>query len=103
MKYKLTKAEQETIIHFDEELETASIYTHDARLRKKLMELSKRSPEQFVLERKGPQWLVVYRIPKRCVGIRPPYSEKRREQQKMEAKLNGLPFAEKEDAEHGTN
>ena len=25
-------------------------------------------------------------IPKRCVGIRPPYSEKRREQQRQEAK-----------------
>lgn len=103
MKYKLTKAEQETIISFDEEMDTASVYTYDSRLRKKLIELSKRFPEQFVLERKEAQGLVVYRIPKRCVGIRPPYSEKRREQQKMEAKLNGLPFAEKEDAEHGTN
>ena len=29
MKYKLTKAEQETVINFDNELDTASIYTHD--------------------------------------------------------------------------
>ena len=27
MKYKLTKAEQETVINFDNELDTASIYT----------------------------------------------------------------------------
>ena len=30
MKYKLTKAEQETVINFDNELDTASIYTHDS-------------------------------------------------------------------------
>ncbi len=98
MKYKLTKAEQETIINFDEELDTASIYTHDSRLRKKLAELSRRFPEQFILERKGTQGLVVYQIPKRCVGIRPPYSEKRREQQKKQARVTGLPFAEKKQA-----
>ena len=39
MKYKLTKAEQETVINFDNELDTASIYTHDSRLIKKLREL----------------------------------------------------------------
>ena len=32
MKYKLTKAEQETVINFDNELDTASVYTHDSRL-----------------------------------------------------------------------
>lgn len=39
MKYKLTKAEQETVINFDNELDNASIYTHDSRLIKKLREL----------------------------------------------------------------
>ena len=38
MKYKLTKAEQETVLNFDNELDTASIYTHDSRLIKKLRE-----------------------------------------------------------------
>lgn len=47
MKYKLTKAEQETVINFDNELDTASIYTHDSRLIKKLRELRKQYPEQF--------------------------------------------------------
>lgn len=50
MKYKLTKAEQETVINFDNELDTASIYTHDSRLIKKLRKLRKQYPEQFVLE-----------------------------------------------------
>ena len=89
MKYKLTKAEQETVINFDNELDTASIYTHDSRLIKKLRELRKQYPEQFILEHRE-HGSVTYTIPKRCVGIRPPYSEKRREQQRQEAKENGL-------------
>ena len=96
MKYKLTKAEQETVINFDNELDTASIYTHDSRLIKKLRELRKQYPEQFILEHRE-HGSVTYTIPKRCVGIRPPYSEKRREQQRQEAKENGLPFMEKGD------
>ena len=94
MKYKLTKAEQETVINFDNELDTASVYTHDSRLIKKLRELRKQYPKQFVLECRE-HGSVTYTIPKRCVGIRPPYSEKRREQQRQEAKENGLPFMEK--------
>ena len=84
MKHKLTKAEQETVINFDNELDTASIYTHDSRLIKKLRELRKQYPEQFILEHRE-HGSVTYTIPKRCVGIRPPYSEKRREQQRQEA------------------
>jgi len=81
MKYKLTKAEQETVINFDNELDTASIYTHDSRLIKKLRELRKQYPEQFILEHRE-HGSVTYTIPKRCVGIRPPYSEKRRGKQR---------------------
>ena len=101
MKYKLTKAEQETVINFDNELDTASIYTHDSRLIKKLRELRKQYPEQFILEHRE-HGSVTYTIPKRCVGIRPPYSEKRREQQRQEAKENGLPFMEKGEMNDGS-
>lgn len=68
---KLTFAEQETIILWDNGTDTAEVYTHDARLTGKLRELSQRSPEDYVLERSGPGRSVTYRIPKRCVGIRP--------------------------------
>ena len=44
MKYKFTKAEQETVINFDNEMDTASVYTHDSRLIKKLRELRKQYP-----------------------------------------------------------
>ena len=66
-KYKLTLAEQETVINFDNELPTASIYTHDARLIRKLEELSAKYPEQFKLQHKGPDRGVTYTLPKRCL------------------------------------
>lgn len=94
---KLTLAEQETIILWDNELDTAEVYTHDARLINKLRELSQRFPDTFVLQRTGQGRSVTYRIPKRCVGIRPPYSEERRRKQSEDAKENGLPFLKKEE------
>lgn len=69
---------------------------------KKLRELRKQYPEQFILEHRE-HGSVTYTIPKRCVGIRPPYSEKRREQQRQEAKENGLPFMEKGEMNDGKN
>ena len=68
---KLSLAEQETIILWDNGTGTAEVYTHDARLTGKLRELSQRFPEAFVLKRSGPGRSVTYQIPKRCVGIRP--------------------------------
>ncbi|MDO4647895.1 MAG: immunoglobulin [Eubacteriales bacterium] len=94
--YHLTKAEMETIVNYDEELPTATIYTFDQRMIRKLKELEQKYPDQFVMKRKGPGRAVTYEFPKRCFGIRPPYSENRRKQQIMDAKTNGSPFAEQE-------
>ena len=94
---KLTLAEQETIILWDNELDTAEVYTHDARLTNKLRELSRRFPAAGVLKETGPGRFVTYQVPKRCVGIRPPYSEERRQRQRQDAKENGLPFLRKEE------
>ena len=93
--YRLSLAEQETIILWDNGAGTAEVYTHDARLINKLRELSQRFPETFVLKRSGPGRSVTYQIPKRCVGIRPPYSEERRQQQRRDAKEHGLLFLTK--------
>ena len=90
--YALTLAEQETVVNYDNELPTASIYTHDPRMLGKLRELARKYPEQFRLIRKGPGNAVTYEFPKRCFGIRPPYSENRKKQQAADAKANGLPF-----------
>ena len=41
---RLTLAEQETIILWDNELDTANVYTHDQRIANKLRELEKKYP-----------------------------------------------------------
>ncbi len=93
---QLSLAEQETIILWDNGLDTAEVYTHDQRLLNKLRGLSRQFPENFVRTRTGPGRSETYRIPKRCVGVRPPYSERRREQQRQDAQRYGLPFMMKE-------
>ena len=52
MNSKLTLAEQETIILWDNELDTASIYTHDPRLLRRLAELSAKYPDDCIFEKK---------------------------------------------------
>ena len=66
---RLTLAEQETIILWDNELDIASVYTHDQRIANKLKELAKKYPNQFRLKEKGPHRSVTYEVPKRCVNI----------------------------------
>lgn len=85
MSNKLTLAEQETIILWDNELETASIYTHDPRMLRRLAELSEKYPEDFVLEEKGAGRSMTYRFPKKLVAIRNPYSEERKKRQREQA------------------
>lgn len=85
MSYHLTLAEQETVILWDNELDTASIYTHDARMIRRLKELAEKYPDDYVLERKGPQRAVTYHIPKHLVSLRSPYSEERRKRDRENA------------------
>ena len=102
---RLTLAEQETIILWDNELDIASVYTHDQRIANKLKELAKKYPEQFQLKEKGSHRSVTYEVPKRCVNIRPPYNEARRPQQIQDAAAGGALFQtegeEHEDSEMG--
>lgn len=100
-KNHLLLSEQETIISWDNELSTATVYTFDQRIAGKLKELSAVYPDQFELLEKGPQRSVTYRVPKRCVNIRPPYSEKHRRQQLEQAKISGSPFARLEETREG--
>jgi len=86
----LTLVEQETVINWDNEIDVASIYTHDIRLINKLYMLAERYPDSFKLIRRGPQKAVTFQIPKRTVSIRAPYSEERRLKQKRDAKENGI-------------
>ena len=67
---ELTKYEQETIIIYNEGEDTASVYTYDKKLRKKLEKLSMKYPDKIVLERICPQGAVEFTVPRRCVSIR---------------------------------
>lgn len=86
---KLTKAERETIIIFDEENDTAKVVTFNARLRKKLAELAAATPEQIVPVSAPEKGEVTYLIPKNCVTIRAPYSEERRNADRARARDAG--------------
>lgn len=92
MGHHYTLAEQETIINWDNELDEATVYTFDRRLINKLAALARKYPDQFDLQGKASTSCVTYRVLKRCIGIRPPYSDERRKQQAEDAKLHGLPF-----------
>lgn len=87
---KLTRAEQETIISFDEESPTANVYTHNLKLQKKLDELAAQHPNRVKHERDYPEGAKSYLVPKRCVSIRAPYSDERREADRQRALLTRL-------------
>lgn len=69
----LTRYEQETMINFNEEEATASVFTHNRTLRRKLEQLAQERPEEcrpFRVSRWGEA--VEYIIPKKWVKIIPP-------------------------------
>ena len=78
---RLTKIEKETIILFNEGESTASIYTYNAGLKKRLAAFSKKYPNLCQLEKPECMGGVSYLIDKSRLSIRlqPPYSEERRQ------------------------
>ena len=67
---RLCRAEQETIISWDNELDTASIYTYDQRLIHKLERLVKKYPDQFIRKGEEIKHCASFSIPKRCISVR---------------------------------
>jgi hypothetical protein len=82
---KLTKYEQETIILFNEEETTADVYTHNLKLKERLRQLAKEFPDSCVLSEKNVAGGVTFRIDKKLVSIRRPYSEERRQRDRERA------------------
>lgn len=82
---KLSRYEQETIINFNEEEDTASVYTHNHKLREKLLRLSKKHPGKIRVEQKGRD-AATFIVPKSCVSVREPYSDARRAADSKRAK-----------------
>ena len=73
---KLSKYEKETIINWNEAEDTASIYTFNADLKRRLAEFSRKYPQLCRLERSTPEGSVTYVMDKSRLSIRlvPPYS-----------------------------
>ena len=78
---KLSLLEQETVLLYNQAESAAEVYTHDPKLMKKLAE---KYPEQII--KKDDHNFIV---PKRCVSVREPYSEKRRKAASERARAAG--------------
>ena len=76
---KLSKYEKETIINWNEAEDTASIYTFNADLKRRLAEFSRKYHQLCWLERSTTEGSVTYVMDKSRLSIRlvPPYSEER--------------------------
>lgn len=83
---KLSRYEQETIVSFNEEEPTASVYTHNNKLREKLERMALKFPDKVTLERQGPDGAVSFTVPKRCISVREPYNDERRAADSQRAK-----------------
>ena len=89
---KLTKYEKETIILFNEGEDTASIYTFNAGLKKRLALFAKKYPDLCRLDKTYEQGGVSYVLDKSRLSIRlqPPMSEERRRKASENAKQTGF-------------
>lgn len=81
----LSRYEKETIILYNEEETTAEVYTHNMPLKQKLRRMAKESPGDCVFVEKNSCGGETYRISKRLVQIRKPYSEERRQKDRERA------------------
>ena len=89
---KLSKYEKETIINWNEAESTASIYTFNADLKRRLAEFSRKYPQLCWLERSTTEGSVTYVIEKSRLSVRliSPYSEERLAAARKYAKQHGF-------------
>ena len=87
---KLTPYERETIFLYNEAEDTASVYTHEPKLIQKLKLLHKKYPDKIYPDCKEHHGAVSYIVPKRCVGVRTPYSDERRKADSERARKAGI-------------
>ena len=68
---KLTKYEKETAVLWNQAEQTASVYTHDTKLKNNLKKYAMERPEEVKIERETKDYIDAI-IPKKWVKIRPP-------------------------------
>ena len=96
---KLSKYEKETIINWNEAENTASIYTFNADLKRRLAEFSRKYPQLCRLERSTTEGSVTYVMDKSRLSVRfvPPYSEERLAAAREYAKEHGFQVIQTEE------
>ncbi|WP_066456710.1 hypothetical protein [Anaerotruncus rubiinfantis] len=87
---KLSNAERETILRFDEESSIAELYTNNGKIMKRLLQLSRKRPELYEVKPDS-TGAVTGRFPKSLVSIslREPMSEQERQIRRERAKKSG--------------
>lgn len=84
----VTRYEQETIINYNQEEKTASVYTHDPSLMRKL-DTAIENGETVTLKREGDGWKE-YEIPKKFVKVRFPRKLSDEQREEMALRMRGL-------------
>lgn len=85
----LSPYERETIITFNEEESFADVYTYNPSLKKRLEEFTEEFPEDFILLKANEFGGMTWRISKKLIRIRKPYSEERKERDRQTALRSG--------------
>ena len=86
---KRDRYEEETIVLYNNAEQTASVYTHDPKLKEKLKRLSVKHPQRIIYITENENGGVTYVVPKKCVQIREPVSEEQRKAASERAKTAG--------------
>lgn len=92
MKTGLTKKQKVTEVYFNAKDPMAEIYTHDTKLKRRLLEYEAKFPELCQLTEDDEQGGLRFEIAKERISIRitAPYSEERKSNARRWAKKNGL-------------
>ena len=92
MKTGLTKKQKVTELYYNAKDPMAEIYTHDTKLKRRLLEYAEKYPQLCQLTEDDEQGGLRFEIAKERISIRltAPYSEKRKSNARKWAKENGL-------------
>lgn len=92
MKTGLTKKQKITELYFNAKDPLAEVYTHDTKLKRRLMEYAEKYPQLCQLTEDDEQGGLRFEIAKERINIRltAPYSEERKSNARKWAKENGL-------------
>ena len=92
MKTGLTKKQKITELYFNAKDPLAEVYTHDTKLKRRLLEYAEKYPQLCQLTEDDEQGGLRFEIAKERISIRltAPYSEERKSNARKWAKENGL-------------